>query len=247
MQLIFYITIYITGVLLGSFFTLATYRIPRGEDITHTRSYCPKCNHRLEFLDLIPIMSYTFLGGCCRYCREKISPRYIIIEAISGIAYLLFIISLKFTIFTLINIPNIIYLIFVTIFFSLIMILIGIEKETSKVPNSIFTFGLILSMLYITYLYVFKINIYRYIICFTIYFILYILNRKKENYPIKMLLTFLIIIIFNMKYAIILFALLLLSTLIYFLKKKNAVLSICAMSLIFITVANLIGINGWCL
>ena len=61
MDIVFYILIFCIGTLFGSFFTLAVYRIPLRQDITHTRSYCPKCNHRLEFLDMIPIFSYIFL------------------------------------------------------------------------------------------------------------------------------------------------------------------------------------------
>ena len=71
MNIFFYIIIFIIGTLFGSFYTLAVYRIPLKQDITHTRSYCPKCNHKLNFLDLIPILSYIFF-------KEKISKRQIV-------------------------------------------------------------------------------------------------------------------------------------------------------------------------
>ena len=80
LNILLYIYIFITGITFGSFFTLAVYRIPRREDITHTRSYCPKCHHKLSFWDMIPLFSYIFLGGKCRYCKEKIRPRYFILE-----------------------------------------------------------------------------------------------------------------------------------------------------------------------
>lgn len=79
--------IFIIGTLFGSFFTLATYRIPRKEDIVKTRSYCPKCKHRLGFFDLIPIVSYITHLGKCKYCKEKISLRYIMIEFFNGVAF----------------------------------------------------------------------------------------------------------------------------------------------------------------
>ena len=47
-NLIIYIAIAISGTVFGSFFTLAVYRIPKHQDITHERSYCPKCNHKLQ-------------------------------------------------------------------------------------------------------------------------------------------------------------------------------------------------------
>ena len=58
MDIIVYIFMFTIGIVLGSFYTLAVYRIPLKQDITHTRSYCPKCNHRLEFLDLIVIVVF---------------------------------------------------------------------------------------------------------------------------------------------------------------------------------------------
>ena len=89
------------GITFGSFYTLAVYRIPKGQDITHTHSYCPNCNHRLEFLDMIPIFSYIFLGGKCRYCKQKIKPRYLLFEVFSGLTFLLFALTLKLNVFNL--------------------------------------------------------------------------------------------------------------------------------------------------
>ena len=90
-----HIIIFFMGTMFGSFFTLAVYRIPLKKDITHERSFCPNCNHRLEFLDLIPIFSYLFLKGKCRYCGEKIRIRYILLECLSGLVFLLGFIGLK--------------------------------------------------------------------------------------------------------------------------------------------------------
>ncbi len=83
------INFFIIGTLFGSFFSLANYRIPRKKDIVFTRSFCPKCNHNLGFFDLIPILSYIFHAGKCRYCKDKISIRYPLLEISSGIAFLI--------------------------------------------------------------------------------------------------------------------------------------------------------------
>ncbi|MCL2860131.1 MAG: prepilin peptidase [Oscillospiraceae bacterium] len=88
MMAIYFILAFTIGTLIGSFLTLAIHRIPLKQDILIKRSYCPKCEHRLEFLDLIPVWSYIFLKGKCRYCGNKIRPRYLIIEVISGIVFL---------------------------------------------------------------------------------------------------------------------------------------------------------------
>lgn len=79
---------FVIGTLFGSFFSLATYRLPRHQDIVFKRSYCPNCNHNLGFFDLIPVLSYLFCGGKCRYCKERISPRYIILEITNGVLFL---------------------------------------------------------------------------------------------------------------------------------------------------------------
>ena len=71
LNIFFYIILFAMGITFGSFYTLALYRIPKRQDITHTHSYCPNCNHKLGFLDLIPVFSYIFLGAKCKYCKNK--------------------------------------------------------------------------------------------------------------------------------------------------------------------------------
>ena len=87
MDIFFYVIIFIIGSLFGSFYTLAVYRIPKRQDILFKHSYCPNCNHKLGLLDLFPIFSYIFLGGKCRYCKEKIRPRYLILEVLAGMLF----------------------------------------------------------------------------------------------------------------------------------------------------------------
>lgn len=95
MEIIIFLQIFITlcmfiiGTLFGSFLSLATYRIPRREDIVATRSYCPTCKHRLNFFDLIPVLSYIIRGAKCKYCKEKISPRYFLLETVNGIVFVI--------------------------------------------------------------------------------------------------------------------------------------------------------------
>lgn len=69
MEIILYAIIFIMGSIFGSFVTLAVYRIPLGLDIFYEHSFCPKCNTKLKIMDLVPILSYLFLGGKCRHCR----------------------------------------------------------------------------------------------------------------------------------------------------------------------------------
>ncbi len=83
------ITVFMMGALFGSFFSLALYRIPKKQDITHKNSYCPNCKHNLGFFELIPVFSYLLSGGKCRHCKCKINPRYIILEVSNALVFLL--------------------------------------------------------------------------------------------------------------------------------------------------------------
>ena len=68
------------GAVLGSFLNCAAWRIAHGESFVKGKSHCTSCGHVLGFLDLIPVFSWIFLGGKCRYCKTKISPRYMLTE-----------------------------------------------------------------------------------------------------------------------------------------------------------------------
>ena len=122
MNLFFYLLLFIIGTLFGSFYTLAVYRIPKRQDITHTHSYCPNCNHKLGFLDLIPIFSYLFLKAKCRYCKEKIRPRYFILEILSGTLFVSIAILMEFNLETLSN-TKIIQYCFLILYFTFIFLI----------------------------------------------------------------------------------------------------------------------------
>lgn len=70
------ILVLIYGLVLGSFFNVVAIRLLKKESLAFPPSHCPQCNHRLHILDLIPVFSYLFLQGRCRYCRAKISALY---------------------------------------------------------------------------------------------------------------------------------------------------------------------------
>ncbi len=162
MGAILYLYIFLIGITFGSFFTLAVYRIPLGKDITHTRSFCPNCNHKLGFWDMIPLFSYIFLGGKCRYCKQKIRPRYFILELLSGMVFVLFAMSIK--IYTL-EISKMVYFIFGLLYIAGLFIICGIDKERIQIQNEVILYMSIVEALYMIYLYVIeKTSIYRYVI-----------------------------------------------------------------------------------
>jgi len=145
MEAIIYTTIFLTGIMFGSFFTLAVYRIPRKENIVYGRSHCTSCNHRLGFFDLIPILSYIILGGKCRYCGEKIRIRYLLLEIFSGFVFLA--IALTH------GVENIIHLVLIYLFIAGMFIIAGIDKEKYEIPNGLCLYELIIVILHLGYQY----------------------------------------------------------------------------------------------
>lgn len=82
-----YILTFIFGSVIGSFLNVCIYRIPREESIAYPSSHCPKCNTPLKWYNLIPVLSFLFQKGKCRYCGESISPQYPIVELLNGFLY----------------------------------------------------------------------------------------------------------------------------------------------------------------
>lgn len=209
MNIFFYVIIFAMGITFGSFYTLAVYRIPKGQDITHTHSYCPNCNHKLGILDLIPVFSYIFLGAKCRYCKQKIRPRYFILETISGIFFVILAYLMKLSVYNL-QITQIVEYGFLILYFTFIILVAGIDKENRTINKPILMYGIIISIMYIVYLYIIeKTSIYRYVIYLILFILLLIIDcfnlRKnaKNNYNISVLILILVMTIFTSEYVVI--------------------------------------------
>jgi len=89
MEILIYFFIPLFGLAVGSFLNCVIYRLERGESFLEGRSYCPHCRHILNWPDLIPVFSFLILKGKCRYCSQKISWQYPLVELATGIIFLL--------------------------------------------------------------------------------------------------------------------------------------------------------------
>lgn len=152
MLISYLIIFFILGTLFGSFFTVVGERLPRGENFINNRSYCDACHHKLSFLDMVPILSYLFLRGKCRYCQKKIDDLSTYMELFTGILFSLSYFSFGFSwdllialgivsMLIIISVSDITYyvipdglLIFFSIYFSIIII---ISKGILALGNSI--------------------------------------------------------------------------------------------------------------
>ncbi|KXS45967.1 MAG: leader peptidase (prepilin peptidase) / N-methyltransferase [Candidatus Frackibacter sp. T328-2] len=135
-------TVFIYGLLIGSFLNVVIYRLPNDESIIFPRSHCPNCQTKLGVMDLIPIISFVFNKGRCRYCQTKISWQYPLVELLTGIFFAILFIQYQFSI-------NFWIYAFLTI---LLIICTFIDYKHQIIPNKItysgIIIGLILSILF---------------------------------------------------------------------------------------------------
>lgn len=118
---------FVLGTVFGSFYNVVGYRVPKGESLIYPSSHCTKCNHKLGALELIPILSFLFLGGKCKKCKDKISWFYPIFEFISGILFALSFVVYGFSLECLLSI----------VFISMLLIIIISDYQTMTIPDSI--------------------------------------------------------------------------------------------------------------
>lgn len=88
MDPVFAASIFLFGLLFGSFLNVCIYRLPLGLSVVAPGSACPECKTPIAFYDNVPVFSWLILGGRCRQCRSRISPRYLIIELLTGLLFL---------------------------------------------------------------------------------------------------------------------------------------------------------------
>jgi leader peptidase (prepilin peptidase)/N-methyltransferase len=88
-RLVLFIWTGLVGLLIGSFLNVCIFRLPRNcMSVVRPRSRCPKCRALIAWYDNIPVLSWVLLGGKCRHCAVKISPRYAGVELLTAALYL---------------------------------------------------------------------------------------------------------------------------------------------------------------
>ncbi len=81
--------IFIFGLMIGSFLNVVILRLKNNEKFIRGRSHCPKCKHQLKWYENIPLLSFIFLKAKCKYCKQKISLQYPLVELATGLLFLL--------------------------------------------------------------------------------------------------------------------------------------------------------------
>jgi len=81
------IFVFIFGSIVGSFLNVCIHRLPLNESVVWPRSHCPHCKKKIPGYDNIPFISFILLGGKCRFCKQKISLRYPLVELLTAIMF----------------------------------------------------------------------------------------------------------------------------------------------------------------
>ncbi|GAB4231822.1 MAG: A24 family peptidase [Stanieria sp.] len=132
------IFVFIFGAAIGSFLNVVIYRVPAGISLIYPPSRCPQCFHRLGKTENIPILGWLWLQGRCRWCKTPISSRYPLVEAATGIIFLLVFWRFGYSFYT----------IGYWTFLSWLLALSLIDFDTMTLPSSLTKSGLVLGLLF---------------------------------------------------------------------------------------------------
>jgi leader peptidase (prepilin peptidase)/N-methyltransferase len=126
------------GLVLGSFYNVVIYRLPRKMSLVKPGSSCPHCGHRLGAGELIPVLSFLWQKGRCKSCGSRISLRYPIIELTAGIGFAV-------TAYLSSSLPE---MLVGAVFFSLLLLLAVIDLEHKVLPDALTLPGIGLGLLF---------------------------------------------------------------------------------------------------
>ena len=127
------VLVFLVGCCFGSFYNVLIHRLPAQESIVRPGSHCPRCSHPISFYDNIPIISYAILRGKCRYCGERISLRYPLVEGLTGALALLLFLRCGLTPQFFID----------CILVSLLIIITFIDLDTYTIPDALSVPGIV--------------------------------------------------------------------------------------------------------
>jgi len=159
-MVLYLVIFFILGTVLGSFYNVVGYRLPKGESIINPKySYCPNCKKRLSWYELIPIISYIIQRGRCRNCHDSISVFHPFVELVTGalfavsfysfgFSYELIIVLVLVSLFSIVIVSDLTYMIIpdeVTFISALIIIVVnflnlGIKDGFIQLGSGILTF-----------------------------------------------------------------------------------------------------------
>ena len=128
------IFVFMAGAIIGSFLNVCIYRMPANKSIIFPPSRCPKCDKNIYWYDNIPVLSYLILLGRCRFCREKISMRYPVVELVTA--------SVMLSLFTVFGAGGSVKFYVYAAFAGALIVATFIDLDINEIPDSISLGGL---------------------------------------------------------------------------------------------------------
>jgi leader peptidase (prepilin peptidase)/N-methyltransferase len=129
------------GLAVGSFLNVVAYRVPLGLSVVAPPSACPGCGSYIEARDNIPILSWLILRGRCRHCAEPISVRYLVLEAITGMMFVVvaaaYLPPLLGSVDVATAVSSALVLVAMLYFAAISVALSAIDIETHRLPNAV--------------------------------------------------------------------------------------------------------------
>jgi prepilin signal peptidase PulO-like enzyme (type II secretory pathway) len=138
MEVLLGLWVFLLGLVLGSFYNVVIYRLPRKLSLVKPGSNCPHCGHRLSPQELIPVLSFLWQKGACKQCRGRIALRYPLVELATGLGFVV-------VLWTRSSLGE---LIVGVVFFSLLFLLALIDLEHKVLPNVLTVPGIVLGLVF---------------------------------------------------------------------------------------------------
>ncbi len=138
MEILISAIVFAFGLIFGSFLNVCIYRMPRGLSVVRPGSACPHCGKAIPFYDNVPVFSWLILGGRCRNCSARITPRYLIVELLTAGVFLLCYSNFGLSLATL----------KCAIFGFLLLGLIFTDAETHLLPDKLTLTGLVIGLIF---------------------------------------------------------------------------------------------------
>ncbi len=137
MDIILSFFVFIFGLLIGSFLNVVIFRVEKNEHLGG-RSYCPSCKKPLAWHDLVPVLSFLWLRGKCRHCRQKISWQYPLVEISTAVIFLL-IYNTQYTIY------NFLFLLYVS---AVLIVIFVIDFKFYLIPDRVLLPAIVIAGVY---------------------------------------------------------------------------------------------------
>lgn len=143
------------GATIGSFLNCIIYRLQQNKSFFKGRSYCPHCKHILSWKDLIPIFSFFILKGKCRYCQNKISFQYPLVEIFTGLLFIAIFWHVKNIIFT---VPGFLYFCYLLFICCCLIVIFVYDLKHYLIPDNILSVAILTTIFWFFLSLIFKVS-----------------------------------------------------------------------------------------